>query len=238
MAGRRVTPKISCIIPTLNESAQIEACLQPLQPYRDWLELILVDGGSEDETAQVARLWVDKVVVSPAGRALQMNAGAAQATGSLLLFLHIDTRLPASLETLRMLLHQPPCWGRFDVQIDNGKSWCRWVALGMSVRSRLTKICTGDQALFVTKSVFEHVGGYPKQPLMEDIALSRLLRAQPITFVPLSAKVCTSGRRWRKHGVLKTILRMWLWRLRYWLGASPFELAKEYGYVVSEKDYR
>lgn len=222
-------PVLTIVVPALNEAAGIAATLQALAPLRArGVELLLADGGSSDGTADRAAPWVDAVVQAPRGRALQMNAGAARARADVLLFLHADTRLPAGADGLVLqALAAGACWGRFDVQID-GRPWMlRVVAALMNLRSRATGIATGDQAIFSTRAAFAQVGGFPVQPLMEDIELSRRLKriAPPAC---LRARVLTSGRRWEQHGVWRTIFLMWRLRWRYWRGASPDSLARAY----------
>jgi rSAM/selenodomain-associated transferase 2 len=225
-------PVLSIVIPALNEAAGIEATLQALQPLRlRGVELVLADGGSSDSTPTLAQPWVDAVVDAPRGRALQMNAGAARARASVLLFLHADTRLPPLADVLVLQAVQRSdkgaCWGRFDVRIE-GRPWMlRVVAVLMNLRSRASGIATGDQAIFVTREAFERVGGFPVQPLMEDIEISRRLKrlGRPAC---LGARVCTSGRRWEQRGVWRTILLMWRLRWRYWRGESAAQLAKAY----------
>lgn len=228
-------PTISIVIPVLNEAAGIVPVLERLQGFRrQGAEIIVVDGGSGDGTADNARPLADCVIASPRGRGRQMNAGAAQATGEILLFLHADTLLPASaLSSVSTAIARGANWGRFDVQIEGSISGLAMVAFMMNWRSRLSGIATGDQAIFVTRAAFQRQGGFPAIPLMEDIALSRALRktAWPAR---LADKVSTSGRRWEKHGLLRTILSMWWLRLRFFLGASPHALAREYGYVADE----
>lgn len=222
-------PSLSIVIPALNEAAGIDATLQALQPLRTrGVELLLADGGSVDGTAALARPSVDALVDAPRGRALQMNAGVARARAEALLFLHADTRLPPLADVLVLqALAAGACWGRFDVRIE-GRPWMlRVVATLMNLRSRASGIATGDQAIFVTREAFERVGGFPAQPLMEDVEISRRLkRLGPPAC--LSAKVCTSGRRWEQRGVWRTILLMWQLRWRYWRGESPARLAKAY----------
>jgi rSAM/selenodomain-associated transferase 2 len=222
-------PALSIVIPALNEAAGIEATLQALQPLRvRGVELVLADGGSSDATQTLARPWVDAVVDAPRGRALQMNAGAARARADALLFLHADTRLPPLGDVLVLqALAGAACWGRFDVRIE-GRPWMlRVVAALMNLRSRASGIATGDQAIFVTREAFERVGGFPVQPLMEDIEISRRLKrlGRPAC---LGARVCTSGRRWEQRGVWRTILLMWRLRWRYWRGESAAQLAQAY----------
>jgi len=222
-------PLLSIVMPALDEAAGIAATLQALQPLRArGVELVLADGGSADGTAELAAPWVDGVVLAPPGRALQMNAGAARARGEVLLFLHADTRLPplADVHVLQALA-AGACWGRFDVRIEGRPRLLPWVAALMNLRSRASGIATGDQAIFVTRNAFERVGGFPAQPLMEDIELSRRLKrlGRPAC---LRAQVCTSGRRWEQRGVWRTILLMWWLRWRYWRGEPADRLARAY----------
>lgn len=224
-----MTPFLSIVIPALNEAAGIQATLQGLQPLRErGVELLLVDGGSADDTVERAAPWVDAVLRSARGRALQMNAGARQARAPVLLFLHADTVLPMLADALVLrALEGGRCWGRFDVQIDGRPRMLRVVAALMNWRSRLGGIATGDQAIFVTRAAFDAVGGYALQPLMEDIALSQRLKTlgRPAC---LRERVRTSGRRWEQRGVWRTIVLMWWLRWRYWCGASAQQLARHY----------
>jgi rSAM/selenodomain-associated transferase 2 len=223
--------KLSIVMPVLDEAAEIEAALQALVPYRRrGVEVIVVDGGSSDSTPELARPLADRVIAAPRGRSLQMNAGAAAAQGDVLLFLHADTRLPDNADRLLLdgLAHSGRAWGHFNVRIDGG-GLLRVVAATMNLRSRLTGIATGDQALFVARAAFESVGGFPPIALMEDVALSAKLkrRGRPLA---LRARATTSARRWRAHGTLRTVLLMWRLRLRFFLGADPAKLARAYGY--------
>ncbi len=223
--------KLSIIMPVLNEAAGIAAALRALAPLRArGAEVIVVDGRSHDGTAELARSLADAVLGAARGRAAQMNAGAAVARGGVLLFLHADTSLPENADRFILdgLAHSQRAWGRFDLHFDGGRL-LRLVALMMNTRSRLTGIATGDQAMFVTRAAFDRVGGFPPIALMEDVALSAKLKwvSRPLC---LSARVTTSGRRWRRHGALRIILLMWVLRLRYFLGADPARLARAYGY--------
>jgi rSAM/selenodomain-associated transferase 2 len=230
MADAAAEPlQLSVIIPALNEAAAIMVTLQALQPLRGrGHEVILVDGGSKDPTIQLGRPLADRVIQTRAGRATQMRAGAAIAAGSVLWFLHADTIAPVNADRLIMqaLQHSRAEWGRFDVQLS--QTWLlRCVAWMMNQRSRFSGIATGDQGLFVKRRAYDGAGGFPEIPLMEDIALSRILRrhGRPARIrQPLAA----SPRRWLAHGVLRTILRMWALRLAYFLGASPERLAAYY----------
>lgn len=218
-------------MPVLNEAAGIDGALAPLQPLRAaGAELIVVDGGSEDDTLTRAAAACDQTIVSPRGRARQMNAGASLARADALLFLHADTRLPdGALDLVLAPLAQGAHWGRFDVCISGTHPMLGLVARMMNTRSRLTGIATGDQAMFCLRTAFDAVGGFPDQALMEDIALSRALKplGPPAC---LRQRVLTSGRRWEKHGVWRTIVLMWRLRAAYALGADPAVLARQYGY--------
>jgi rSAM/selenodomain-associated transferase 2 len=222
--------RLSVIVPTLNEAAGIVAFLEPLQRLRErGVEVILADGGSRDGTAAAASPLVDRILLSPPGRALQMNAGAAVAAGDVLLFLHADTCLPDQAERLILegLADKHRRWGRFDVRLSGAASLLRIVEWTMNRRSRLTGIATGDQGLFVERRLFEEVGGFPPIALMEDVALSATLRrrGRPLC---LEQTVAVSSRRWEKHGIWRTIALMWRLRLAYYLGAEPARLAQIY----------
>jgi len=221
--------KVSIVIPTLNEATGIVASLQTMQVWREkCIELILVDGGSTDTTVELAKPWVDLIVASKPGRALQMNAGAKQATGNCLLFLHADTQLSVNgLNQLNVALAKGAQWGRFDVQIVGQSFMLRVVSSCMNQRSKLTSIATGDQAIFVRRALFECIGGFPDQVLMEDIALSNVLR-QKYKPVCLPGPALTSGRRWESNGVWKTIFLMWRLRWLYWRGVEPAKLKELY----------
>jgi rSAM/selenodomain-associated transferase 2 len=222
--------RLAIIIPVLNEAADIEAALAALQGLRErGARLIVVDGGSEDGTPARAGRYVDEVLSAARGRARQMNTGAAHAgDADLLLFLHADTRLPLDADA-RLAAAQAAGarWGRFDVRIDGRSLWLRWIAGLMNLRSRLTGICTGDQAIFVERRLFEQLRGYADMPLMEDIEFSRRARALASP-AAISAPVVTSGRRWEQRGIWQTIWLMWSLRWRYWRGEDPAALAREY----------
>lgn len=222
---------LSVIIPVLNEEETIRACLARSQPFRkQGAEIIVVDGGSVDQTVALARELADCVIEAPPGRARQMNAGVQRARGERLLFLHADTVLPeGAMEEIARAL-DGRLWGRFDVQFDTPLWILPIVGFMMNLRSRWTGIATGDQAIFVQRRAFEQIGGFPDIDLMEDIALSKSLkRLGPPAC--LRSKVTTSGRRWEKNGAIKTIALMWQLRLAYFLGAEPSDLAKRYADV-------
>ena len=229
-----LAPALSIIVPVLNEAALIEARLLALAPLRAaGAQIILADGGSTDDTQALAAPHCDAVILAPRGRASQMNAGALQARGEVLLFLHADTRLPEGTMALVLegLAKTPAAWGRFDVRIEGHSRLLPLIAALMNLRSRLTGISTGDQAMFIRHKTFEALGGFPDFALMEDVAMSRALKTISAPLC-LRAKVVTSGRRWDQNGALRTILLMWRLRLAFRLGADPDELARRYGYTA------
>ena len=221
---------LSIVIPTLNEEETISTALAALQSLRRrGVEVIVVDGGSEDSTIRLASPLSDQAIVARRGRASQMNAGARQANGDKLLFLHSDTVLPKdALEAIDQAFIAPGCvWGRFDVKIESPLRFLTGVAFMMNLRSRWTGIATGDQAIFVKRSAFDQIGGFPAISLMEDIALSKSLKRLSLPAC-IRAKVTTSGRRWEKNGIIRTVLLMWRLRLAYFWGADPSGLAERY----------
>ena len=228
--------RVSIVIPALNEARGILATLVPLQPLRaDGHEIIVVDGGSRDATVSLAAPFADRVLSADRGRACQMSAGAATAKGDLLLFLHADSQLAAStIAVLAREIARSGCrWGRFDVTITGRARALPIVAAMMNARSRVTGIATGDQAIFVERALFAAVGGFPDQPLMEDVELSKRLKRAAGHPLCLSERVVTSGRRWESDGPWRTIAAMWRWRYAYWRGADPARLAAEYRTVPS-----
>lgn len=219
---------LSIIIPVLNEAAQLPEVFARLTSLQArGAQVLVVDGGSSDGSAQLPRAGVEWLQAAP-GRARQMNAGAAQARGEVLLFLHADTQLPVQADQLlTQALARDRVWGRFDVRI-SGRAWLLpVVAFMMNRRSRLTGIATGDQAMFVRRDTFEALGGFAEQPLMEDIELSVRLRRISAPAC-LRAKVITSGRRWDSRGVWRTIFLMWRLRWAYWRGVPASRLAEAY----------
>ena len=222
--------KLSIIVPVLDEAQGIAAALAALQSLRArGHEVIVVDGGSADGSPELAAPLANRVIVAPRGRAIQMNQGAALAAGEVLLFLHADTRLPPAADQLiqEALGGGGRCWGRFDVRIEGRSPLLATVGHCMNLRSRLTGIATGDQAIFATRGAFGRIGGFPEIALMEDIAFSK--RAKRLSAPAcLRATAITSGRRWDRHGVLRTLLLMWRLRLAYFFGARADELARQY----------
>lgn len=223
---------LSIIIPTWNEAEGIGSLLEGLQAWRrKGHELILADGGSLDGTPAAAAGLADRILEAPRGRALQMNAGADAARGTVLLFLHADTVLPEAADEAVMdgLARTGRHWGRFDVRLSGSGPLFRIIERLMNLRSRVTGICTGDQAIFVRAKTFRTVGGFSEMPLMEDIDLSKRLKAfgGPLC---LAGPAETSSRRWEENGPLRTVLIMWLLRLAYFLGAPPEGLARIYAH--------
>jgi rSAM/selenodomain-associated transferase 2 len=215
-------------MPVLEEAAILAGALEALAPLRArGHEVVVADGGSGDASFAIARERADRVLQAPRGRAAQMNAGARAAAGEALVFLHADTRLPDGADRMVTEALRERAWGRFDVTIEGAHPLLAAVAWSMNLRSRLTGIATGDQAIFVRRAVFEDLGGFAQIPLMEDIELcARLRRLGPPAC--LRARVRTSGRRWEARGVVRTIVLMWRLRLAYWMGADPARLAEPY----------
>jgi rSAM/selenodomain-associated transferase 2 len=224
--------KISIVVPVFNEAKTLPYVIEHLKIVMKTApiqaELIFVDGGSTDDSLSIIKEAGLSVISSPKGRAWQMNAGATQTAGDVLLFLHADTQLPQNaFNAIASGLVGKICWGRFDVVIA-GKPWMlRVVARMMNWRSRLTRIATGDQAMFMTRAAYQSIGGFPEQALMEDIEASHRLRrlSRPAC---ISTPVVTSGRRWEKRGVWTTIFLMWRLRWEYWRGQNPKHLAELY----------
>ena len=235
--GRMSAPqshgKALCIVvPVFNEGSTLAARLKALAPLRArGVELVVVDGGSTDDTWAIASALADSTLLAPRGRASQMNVGAKNATADALLFLHADTQLPDGADLLvAHALRTAHHWGRFDVRIDGAHAALRMVAWLMNLRSRLTSIATGDQAIFVRRSVFESLGGFVDLPLMEDVELSTRLRRHSAPAC-IQTPVITSGRRWEQHGVWRTIALMWWLRAACFFGVSTAALARWYGYA-------
>lgn len=217
--------RLSIVVPVLNEAGILAQALLALAPLRGrGHDVIVVDGGSEDGTRDIAAPLADRVLAAPRGRARQMNAGAAAATGDVLLFLHADTGLPGAADEEIFRAVKTHSWGRFDVRIDGASPLLPVVAFFMNQRSRLTGVATGDQAIFVRRDAFT---GFPEIALMEDVAFSAAMRRRGAPAC-LRARATTSGRRWERQGVLRTVVLMWRLRLAYALGAAPEELARRY----------
>lgn len=224
-------PALCIVVPVLDEAASLATRLKALHVFRRrGARVVVVDGGSRDDTLAIARDHADLALLAPRGRASQMNAGAAACPADVLLFLHADTVLPDNADALvrRATLGQF-AWGRFDVHIDSPRLALRMVSTMMNLRSRWSGIATGDQAMFVRHELFSKVGGFADLPLMEDIAMSRALKLHGPPAC-LKERVTTSARRWEHHGVWRTIVLMWRLRAAYFLGADPKQLAIRYGY--------
>ena len=221
---------LSIIIPALDESENISACLEGLAPLRArGVQIVVVDGGSRDDTVQRALPLAEIVISAPRGRAIQLNAGAARATGATLFFLHADTCLPDHADALieSGMRDSRRVWGRFDVRIAGSHPLLPVIAWFMNQRSRLTGIATGDQGMFVTRAAFDRAGGFPAILLMEDIALCKALKKQGPPLC-LRARITASGRRWEQRGAFITMVQMWHLRLSYFFGADPDRLAQQY----------
>jgi rSAM/selenodomain-associated transferase 2 len=221
--------KASIVIPVLNEGSSLADCLLRLQSLRSKkVEIIVADGGSVDGSLAAVSQLADHIIAAPRGRAAQMNAGAAIASGEVLLFLHADTVLPDSfVDFLSRCSDSAMQWGFFLPRL-SGEHWLlRWVEAGMAWRSGVTHVATGDQAIFVRRKLFELIGGFPPLSLMEDIAISKLLRrsAEPLVW---RDAVITSSRRWERNGIIKTIVLMWWLRLLYFCGVAPETLQRLY----------
>jgi len=221
--------RLSIIIPALNECAAIGPTLACLQAARGrGHEVIVVDGGSSDGTPAQCAGQVDRLLIAARGRARQMNAGAARAQGDVLLFLHADTLAPDGVDRLiAAALAHGPGWGHFDVRLSGRRPLLRLVERLMNLRARLTGIATGDQGLFVPRHWFMSLGGFPDQPLMEDIVFSRRLKRLGRPHC-LKHRLLTSSRRWESHGVVRTVLKMWWLRAAFFLGVPATRLARLY----------
>ena len=240
-----VMATVSIIIPVLNEAgnlAHLFTNINKLNPKPQ--QVILVDGGSTDDSIDIIRSFINELMSyndckidwqmteSKAGRALQMNTGAALATAEILLFLHADTQLPIdAIESISEAMKRAE-WGRFDVQIDSRQLMLKLVSQMINWRSKLSGIATGDQAIFISQSLFEQIGGYPNQALMEDVELCKQLKSMQLKGIAkpacLKNKVITSARRWQQHGTWRTILLMWHLRFDYWRGVSADNIKQRY----------
>ena len=225
-----MAPRLSIVIPAWREVRNLEPLLSSLSAEFDQDELIVADGGSDDGSREVVRRFPRATLVESArGRAIQMNAGARRAAGEVLIFLHADTRLPpgARAGILDALGDPRVVAGRFDVRFDNPGPAFRMIAALMNLRSRLSGIATGDQAIFVRRAVFEALGGYAEIPLMEDVELTRRLKRAG-RLAALRLRVTTAARKWERDGVARTILLMWALRFLYAAGVAPARLHRWY----------
>jgi rSAM/selenodomain-associated transferase 2 len=222
--------RVSLIVPVLNEGNRISGLPNSSQPIKGQSpELIIVDGGSQDNTVALAEKFADQVIISPKGRASQMNTGADVAKGDILLFLHADTQLPDDFLSVLAgeFLDSGKQWGRFDVRLSGSHPLFRVIEFFMNWRSRITGIATGDQAIFVKREAFDQIGGFPHIALMEDISMSRRLKKMSRPYCARST-VLTSSRKWETQGILATVLLMWRTRVAFFFGADPDHLAHIY----------
>jgi rSAM/selenodomain-associated transferase 2 len=222
--------RLSIIIPVLNEAPRLEALGPTLAGARAaGCEVIVVDGGSDDASCAVARTFADIVIIAPRGRANQLNAGARVASQAVLWFVHADSQLPATAYThiQNAVGTTDAAWGRFDIDIVGRARGLAIIAWFINQRSRMTGVATGDQGIFVTRALFDAVGGFPALPLMEDVAICKALRRIRRPFC-LTCRIGTSGRRWETHGIIRTVILMWRLRFDYWRGVDPHELHARY----------
>ncbi|WP_375513440.1 TIGR04283 family arsenosugar biosynthesis glycosyltransferase [uncultured Nostoc sp.] len=220
--------KISIIIPAINEAGNIKKAIATTQGSIN-IEIIVVDGGSDDDTVEIAQSLGVKIISSSPGRAVQMNVGAVTANGDILLFLHADSRLPSGFDDMirTALQHPETVAGAFNLRIDASLLSLRWVELGVNLRSHFYQMPYGDQAIFLTKQVFQQIGGFPELPIMEDFELMRRLkRTGRIVIIP--TPVVTSARRWLQKGVFKTTLLNQIVIIAYLLGISPERICRWY----------
>ena len=221
---------VSIIIPSINEEASLRSFLPSLQKLReDNCEIVLVDGGSSDRSCEIAKPLVDRLLVTSRGRASQMNFGAKNSNGEILIFLHADTQLHEQAIMLARDVADSfeSFWGWYSLRFQDSSCLLSLVSLLMKIRSSITKICTGDQTLFISSKLFSDIGGFPDIPIMEDIAICKILRTR-VDPIQLKSRVLSSPRRWKRDGILKTIFLMWYLRLLYWLGVSPVKLSDKY----------
>lgn len=236
-----LSPQIAAVVPVLNEAELLETGLSVLWDMHGLAEIIVVDGGSSDDSRKITRDFANVTAASSAarhpkvvplqsrtGRGVQMNAGAAATKMPILLFLHADTRLPRDCVSLiQNAFKRGFRWGRFDVRLDGAHFMLRVIERAMNIRSSITGIATGDQAIFTSRRLFQRVGGYPAIPLMEDIVLSKKLKRLEMP-ARIRTPVCTSARRWQARGTLRTVGEMWALRFMFWAGVAPERLAKWY----------
>ncbi len=224
--------RLSVIVPMLNEEGTIASTLRALRRGAPKAEIIVVDGESEDRSVEAARPHCDVLIDSPRGRAVQMNAGARCASGEVLAFVHADTVVPESFAAdIEHALSDPRVvGGRFDVRLDDPHPLCALIGTLISARSRLSRTATGDQAIFVRRTVFDSLGGFADIPICEDLDFIRRLKHAG-RIACLRSSVVTSARRWRRGGIIRTVLRMWTIRALYLAGVPPATLSRLYADV-------
>lgn len=228
---RKSPPILSIIVPVRNHARVIGPVLHALKPFRDRnAEVIVVDGGSNDDTAMLARPLADQVIRSAGGLGHQMNEGARAANGFIFLFLRPETKLPADADTQVMYgrARDTSVWGRFDLRIAGRHMLLPLAARYLNWRSRATGIATGEQAIFVQRETFFRVGGFNQLPILEDVELCERLKAisPPIC---VTSRVIVPGDRYDRDGLWKTLRTMTAMRWRYRMGAKPQDLARRYG---------
>tara|TARA_R110002072_G_scaffold2011_1_gene16916 strand:+ start:8091 stop:8768 length:678 start_codon:yes stop_codon:yes gene_type:complete len=218
---------VSFVIPVLNEEERVAGLLRDLRRQYPHSELIVVDGGSRDDTVGAARPLCDQLLAGDRGRARQMNLGAQAASRPYLFFLHADSYPSVGADTLDSQLAAQPLWGFCRVRLSGGQWPFRVIEWCMNQRSSVTSVATGDQMIFVQQALFGGIGGFDDVPLMEDIACCKRLRrfARPLV---IREPVVTSSRRWEQGGLVRTVVRMWLLRLAYFLGVAPERLWRHY----------
>lgn len=229
--SRNAQPILSIIVPVLNEARTIAGVLNTLRPFRQrGAEIIVVDGGSDDDTAQLAQPLADRVVKAPRGRAAQMNEGAKVASGFIFLFLPTETRLPPDADTQMMVgrNRDTSVWGRFDMHLTGRHPLLPIVARILNWRSRMSGIASSEQAIFVQRETFFRLGGFADIPVMDDVEMSKRLKAisPPIC---VTSRVTVPGKRFDREGFWTTLRMMWLMRFRYRTGMKPAEILKRYG---------
>lgn len=225
MTGAR---RVSIIVPTRNERLTIAETLRALREP-EVLEVIVVDAASEDGTAAAARPFADQLIDCAPGRGRQMNAGARAARGEILFFLHADTRVPSGFARAIVSAVDDPAvvGGRFDIDVEGDAPGLRVVAEAVNLRSRWTRLFTGDQGLFIRREAFERLGGFREMPIFEDLEMALAMRRAG-RIACLRERLRTSGRRWQRRGVVRTVLLMWLLRALYFAGVAPERLARLY----------
>lgn len=223
-------PTISVVIPILNEARILEKTLDQLQSELGDHELIIVDGGSTDSSVRIAEKY-GKVVLSACGRAKQLNTGAAAATGDILIFLHADIWLePGAFAAVATALASGYVGGGFRQKIDGKRVLYRLIEIAGNIRGRYLNVFYGDSGIFLARTDFEKIGGFPDVPILEEMEFSKRLRqlGKPTLLTPC---IHISARRWEASGIVRTTLNNWLITALYFLGASPEKLARLYSHI-------
>lgn len=225
-------PSISIVIPVLHEAHIINRLIGHLMrlTFDGQLEILVVDGAPSGDSLEAIQAPQVKKIFSAQGRGIQMNAGARKASGDILLFLHADTRLPPNglVHVVEALRNSSAVGGAFDLSIDSPRTCFRWIEKTASLRSRITRIPYGDQAIFIKRGFFLKLGGFGAFPIMEDVELMRRIRKSGHRILLLPSRVKTSARRWESTGVCRNTLRNWMMLVLFYLGASPERLKRFY----------